>query len=219
MWHRKDSFRVCGLDEAGRGALAGPLVLAAVVMPSGFEFRKVCGDVIVRDSKKLSVRQRMKVFELVENYSLRIEVEVISVDEVNARGIGWSNLEGFRRLIGRIDAESFIVDGRGRLEGLGPKGLSVKFMVDADETIPTALSAGIVAKVRRDEIMSALDREFPHYGWRTNTGHGTEAHIKAILQHGVCALHRRVFVETALKNFQGRSKKADQVAVRTAEQE
>ncbi len=204
MKRRVKGVRICGLDEAGRGALAGPLVLAAVVMPSEFEFHRVCGAVVVRDSKKLSEGQRMKVLELVENYSLRIEVEVISVAEVNARGIGWSNREGFRRLIERIDAESFIVDGRGNLDGLGSKGPLVRFMVDADETIPTALSAGIVAKVRRDEIMSALDRKFPQYGWRTNTGHGTQAHMTAIMQHGVCEHHRHAFVQTALRNLQAR---------------
>jgi ribonuclease HII len=194
---------VCGLDEAGRGALAGPLVLAGVVMAVDFDFHRVCGDVVVRDSKKLSDRQRMKVFELVENYSLCIDVEVISVAEVNARGIGWANWEGFRRLITRIEAAGFIVDGRGRPSGLGDKAPLVQFMIDADETIPSALAAGIVAKVKRDEIMRALHRRFPAYGWETNTGHGTRAHLSAIEQHGICEHHRLQFVETALRNLRG----------------
>jgi ribonuclease HII len=197
---RREIVRVCGLDEAGRGALAGPLVLAGVAMASDFEFGKVCGKIVVRDSKKLSERQRLKVFDLVESYSLCIDVEVISVAEVNSRGIGWANLEGFRRLITRIEAAGFIVDGRGHLWGLGRKAPLVQFIVDADETIPTALAAGIVAKVKRDEIMRDLHLRFPVYGWETNTGHGTMAHISAIQQYGVCEHHRLQFVETALRN-------------------
>ena len=79
----------------------------------------------------------------------------------------------------------------------------VQFMIDADETIPTALAAGIVAKVKRDEIMRDLHLRFPVYGWETNTGHGTRAHISAIQRHGVCEHHRLKFVETALRNSMG----------------
>lgn len=195
---------ICGLDEAGRGALAGPLVLAAVVMVEDFDFSLVCGDVVVRDSKKLSERQRLRVFELVQSYSLIIETEVISAGEINRMGIGWANMEGFRRLIQRVDAGRYIVDGRGRLTDLNGRSSRVTFMVDADEINPMALSAGIVAKVTRDDLMRKLDQRFPMYGWRTNTGHGTREHIVAIEEHGVCRFHRHRFVQTALSNYRAR---------------
>ena len=199
---RPGRFRkVCGLDEAGRGALAGPLVLAAVVMRSDFRFEYVAGDVVVRDSKKLSIRQRRRVMELVESYSLRIEIEVISVAEINARGIGWANLEGFRRLVERIEASEYVIDGRGSAAVMGPKARRVSFVIDADETIPVALAAGIVAKIRRDEIMQELDRDHPVYNWKRNTGHGTREHVEAIRKHGQCAHHRTRFVETALTAY------------------
>lgn len=194
----------CGLDEAGRGALAGPLVLAAVVMPDDFDFSLVCGDVVVRDSKKLSERQRMRVFELVENYSLRIETEVIPVNAINRLGIGWANMEGFRSLIRRVEAAHYIVDGRGSLGDVEGKGHRISFMIDADEINPMALAAGIVAKVARDALMRDLDRQFPVYRWRTNTGHGTDHHISAIAEHGSCRHHRHQFVQTALTNFRAR---------------
>jgi ribonuclease HII len=192
---------ICGLDEAGRGALAGPLVLAAVVMVEDFDFGLVRGDVVVRDSKKLSERQRMRVLELIEGYSLAIATEVIPVDEINRKGIGWANMEGFRRLIQRLEADRYVVDGRGRLTGLGERGSRVTFMIDADETNPMALSAGIVAKVTRDGLMRELDKRYPLYRWRTNTGHGTLHHIVAIEEHGTCRFHRQQFVQTALSNF------------------
>lgn len=175
-------------------------------MVEDFDFDLVRDDVVVRDSKKLSLRQRMRVFELVRSYSLAIETEVISVDEINQRGIGWANMEGFRRLIQRVEADRYIVDGRGRLGDLDGRGDRVSFMIDADELNPMALAAGIVAKVARDALMLDLDRRFPLYRWRTNTGHGTQAHIDAIEEHGVCGFHRHSFVRTALINSRARQR-------------
>ncbi len=197
---------VCGLDEAGRGSLAGPMVLAAIILRDGFSFGDVAPEVVMRDSKQLSFKQREKAFELIEKYSLAIELEVMTVEEINRMGVGWANVEGFRRLIKRIKADKYIVDGRLHLGRLDEKTELVTCMVDADEIIPSTMSAGIVAKYRRDQIMQELHKQYPDYGWNTNTGHGTQQHIDAIRKYGINEHHRFRFVETALKNSSDRLK-------------
>lgn len=191
-------YNLCGLDEAGRGALAGPLVVAAVVMPFEFSFDEVTPDVVIRDSKKLSAKQRETVFQLVKIHSTQIETEIISVKAINNKGINWANIEGFRRLITKIDADQYIVDGRWDLPNLGNKAPLVNCVIRADETIPAVLAAGIVAKVKRDMVMQELHLRYPKYGWDTNTGHGTKHHINAIRKYGSCKYHREQFVTTAL---------------------
>jgi ribonuclease HII len=196
----KSKHLVCGLDEAGRGALAGPIVIAAVVMPMDFDFQDVGDDVVVRDSKKLSTLQRGLLYKLIRSHSLQIAFEVISAKEINKKGINWANIEGFRRHILNIEADQYIVDGRWHLTDLGSKAPLAGCMIHADETIPAVLAAGIAAKIKRDAIMLKLHTEFPMYGWQTNTGHGTMQHINAIRKYGICKYHRLQFVTTALKS-------------------
>jgi ribonuclease HII len=129
----------------------------------------------------------------------RMEVEVISTAQINNRGIGWANREIFRRLIKKIEADEYIADGTikiGRIKGRTEK---IRSVIDADAKIPPAIAAGIVAKVHRDRIMRQLHREFPRYGWKTNTGHGTKRHIEAMVKYGLTKYHRDVFVTTALR--------------------
>lgn len=189
---------ICGLDEAGRGALAGPLVVAAVVMPLGFDFGEVTPRTVVRDSKKLSKQQRERLFRIIEKHSLLIKIEVISAQEINNNGINWAEIESFRRLISTISADQYVVDGRWHLPDLGNRASLVKCVIGADESIPSVLGAGIVAKIKRDEIMRELDLYYPVYGWITNTGHGTKRHLEAIRNYGICDHHRKQFVTTAL---------------------
>jgi ribonuclease HII len=197
---KKSNHLVCGLDEAGRGALAGPIVIAAVVMSVEFEFQDIADDVIIRDSKKLSILQRGLAYKLIKSHSLQIAFEVISAREINKKGINWANIEGFRRHILNIEADQYIVDGRWHLPDLGAKTPLASCMIHADETIPAVLAAGIAAKIKRDQIMLKLHTDFPMYGWQTNTGHGTKQHITAIRKYGICKHHRLQFVTTALKS-------------------
>lgn len=192
---------VCGLDEAGRGALAGPLFLAAVIFPFNFEFQKVAPRLIVKDSKELSFKQRLAVYEIIKKYALTIDREIITVEEINQKGINWANTEGFRRLIKRNEATIYIIDGRWRMPDLGKKKSSTSCQIKADKNIPAVLAAGIVAKIERDELMKKLHLEYPSYGWATNSGHGTLKHLCALKKYGICPYHRLKFVETALKNF------------------
>jgi ribonuclease HII len=192
-----ENKRLCGLDEAGRGALAGPLVAAAVILPKRVHCK-------LRDGKLLNPNQRQKVYSVLKKLKAEIFIEVISTRSINNHGIGWANREIFRRLIKRIDSDRYIVDGNLRLGRIAGKTKKVASIVDADATIPEVISAGIVAKVERDKIMTGLHKEFPHFGWKNNAGYGTSAHILAIHKYNTTRFHRGIFVTTAIKRLFGR---------------
>lgn len=191
---------ICGLDEVGRGPLAGPLVAAAVIFARNFDFTEEFPALKFTDSKKLTRRQREETFTAIRDSALLVEYEVITVKEINAQGIGWANRAVFERLIMRVEASYYIVDGRLKFSNLGRKAPLVESVIDADETEQTVSAASIVAKVQRDRIMRVLHRAFPFYGWDHNAGYGTAEHIAAIQEHGACVHHRRRFVETALNH-------------------
>ena len=182
--------KICGLDEAGRGCLAGPLVAAAVVPTIR---------VRAEDSKKLNAAQRNKIYRRLIKTGAEIVVESVSAAQINNRGMGWANKEVFRRLIRKIEADKYIVDGNLNLGRIMRKTDKVMSMVDADEKIVEVSMASIAAKVTRDKMMRELDREHPKYGWKVNKGYGTARHIAAIRKYGVVRYHRSVFVTTALR--------------------
>ncbi len=193
--------RICGLDEAGRGSLAGPMILAAVVLDDSLLFSEIAPKIIFRDSKLLSDKQRELCWDLIQKHSLQIEVEFMSVSQINRMGVGRANILGFRRLINRINADQYIVDGNLHLGRFKGKTERVRCIVDADATILSTMCAGIVAKQVHNRIMEGLHKKYPAYSWRTNAGHGTAQHILALHEFGVTKFHRIRFVETALKNF------------------
>ena len=177
----------CGMDEAGRGALAGPLVAAAAVLSAQ---RKVLR---LKDSKKLTPEKRNKIYKRIILSGAVIAVEEISARQINSRGMGWANKEIFKRLARKIPADKYIADGNLKL------GKKIKSVVKADMKIPEVMAASIIAKVWRDKHMIRLHDEHQIYGWRSNKGYGTKYHIAAIREHGVTKHHRSMFVRTALK--------------------
>lgn len=200
--------RICGIDECGRGALAGPLVAAGVILRTSKEKIVKLAKTPLKDSKKLKPHQHRKIYKALVKTSAQIAVEEISVRQINSKGIGWANREIFRRIIKRLDAEKYIADGIIKIGRIKGKTLKIKSLINADDKIVSTMAASIVAKVERDKIMLKLHRQFPKYGWKTNTGHGTKKHIEALLKHGPTKHHRSLFIETALKN-----KKAQNIAL------
>ncbi len=181
---------LCGMDEVGRGALAGPLVAAGVILnPKS----KILGSKL-KDSKKLSPKNRQKLYKKIKYSGAIIAVEEISVNLINKYGIGWANKEVFKRLARKIPADKCIADGNLKL------GKKIKSIIKADGKIPEVMAASIIAKVWRDRQMTQLHNEYPDYGWQSNKGYGTKYHIAALREHGMTKYHRRLFVETAIKN-------------------
>jgi ribonuclease HII len=185
-WRR---FRLCGMDEVGRGAFAGPLVAAAVVLPPGFRHPWL------RDSKRLTPRQREVVAATVHRRALACEIVEIPASEINTRGLGWANKEVFRRLAAAIDADGYCCDGRLRIDAVH----TVHTLVGGDDLVPAISAASIVAKVHRDALMRELHLDAPVYGWASNKGYGAPEHRAAILAHGLHRQHRYVFVDSLLQ--------------------
>lgn len=181
---------ICGLDEVGRGALAGPLVLCGVVVEDGVDFKKIFKDFKFKDSKKMSRQQRENIFPELVKFIKKHEIEIIDVDYINKHGIGVANKEGFVSLIKRIESEEYIVDGNLNFCNFE----NVKSIVKADSFIDAVTIAGIIAKVTRDRIMYELHSVFPDYDFLNNVGYGTKKHIEAIREKGKTIHHRDLFI-------------------------
>lgn len=182
-------FRLCGMDEVGRGAYAGPLVAAAVVLPERFRHP------LLRDSKLLSARQREEVDAVLRVKALSWAVAEISVDDINARGLGWANVEIFRRLVDQVEADGYCCDGNLKI----PVSRPLHSLVAADRKVPAVSAASIIAKVHRDALMTRMHDEAPYYNWASNKGYGALEHRTAIREHGPHAAHRRVFLASVMQ--------------------
>ena len=183
------AFRLCGMDEVGRGAYAGPLVAAAVVLPPRFRHPEL------RDSKLLTALQRERVAEAVRQRALAWAVAEVSVDEINSRGLGWANVDIFRRLVDAVEADGYCCDGKLRITATHP-GHS---LVAGDRLVPAVSAASIIAKVHRDALMRRMHDDAPHYNWASNKGYGAREHRLAIREHGPHPLHRRVFLASLMQ--------------------
>lgn len=190
-------MRICGMDEAGRGALAGPLVAAGVILNPKSKILR--SKQILNDSKLLNSKKREINYQKILDSGAQVVVEIISARQINNRGIGWANKEIFRRLIKRISADKYIVDGPPSLySSFGRVKRNVKCVVGADGTRKCVMAASIVAKVTRDRLMQELHYKHPLYEWNKNAGYGTMMHIEAIKSFGEVHYHRSVYVNTAL---------------------
>ena len=182
-------FRLCGMDEVGRGAYAGPLVAAAVVLPKGFRHP------LLRDSKKLTPNQREVVAEVIRRRAINWAVAEISALDINTKGLGWANREIFRRLVDLVPADGYICDGNLRIEAAH----HVHTLVKGDDLVPAISAASIVAKVHRDALMRAMHETVPHFNWASNKGYGAPEHRAAIVEFGPHPEHRHVFIDNLLQ--------------------
>jgi len=182
---------LAGVDEAGRGACAGPLVIASVVLADPFapELAKV------RDSKDVSETEREKLFDLVTSAALSISVITVPAAEVDSRGVHAANLDGMRRAVqGLSVTPNYVLTDGYAIEGLAIPNVAVW---KGDRVVTCISAASIIAKVTRDRIMRDLDTIFPDYGFAKHKGYITKAHTEALQEHGPCIEHRRSFANIA----------------------
>jgi ribonuclease HII len=182
---------LAGVDEAGRGACAGPLVIASVVLADPFapELAKV------RDSKDVSEAEREKLFDLVTSAALSISVITVPAAEVDSRGVHAANLDGMRRAVqGLSVTPNYVLTDGYAIEGLAIPNVAVW---KGDQVVTCISAASIIAKVTRDRIMRDLDTIFPEYGFAKHKGYITKAHTEALQEHGPCIEHRRSFANIA----------------------
>jgi ribonuclease HII len=177
---------IAGVDEAGRGACAGPLVLNDPFAPELAP---------VRDSKEISESKRDEVFELIQSIAASISVVIVPAEEVDARGVHAANLDGMRRAVNGLDiTPAYVLTDGYAIEGLGFPNLAVW---KGDQVVVSISAASVVAKVTRDRIMRQMDTEFPLYGFAAHKGYITAAHTQALNDHGPCAQHRQSFSNVA----------------------
>ena len=175
---------VAGVDEAGRGSCAGPLVVAACVL--GERLHPDLAE--LDDSKRLAPATRERLHDLVLRHAVAASVVVIEPDRIDARGIHRCNLEGMRRAVARLDpTPGFVLTDGFAVDGLGCQSTSV---IGGDAVVASIAAASVLAKVTRDRIMVDLDSRYPGYGFATHKGYGTSGHARAIEQLGPSDIHR-----------------------------
>lgn len=178
--------QVCGVDEAGRGPLCGPVVAAACILP--------CGLVIpgLNDSKKLSEKKRDLLFDQIREQAIAYSIACASVEEINQLNILEATLLAMRRAIDGLSlkADFALIDGNVARDFQ----IEAKAVISGDATSPSIAAASILAKVTRDRMCIELDREYPQYGIAKHKGYGTKAHMDALREYGPAPIHRTQFI-------------------------
>ncbi|WP_374119002.1 ribonuclease HII [Clostridium sp. OS1-26] len=182
---------VAGVDEVGRGPLAGPIAAAAVVLKLNY---KEDNDLIlgIKDSKKLSSKNREALSNIIKEKAVSYNVAVLNSAEIDDKGIAWCNNEVLRRAVLGLKVSPDIVLS----DGYAVKNLNIhnEFIIKGDARSASIAAASIVAKVYRDNLMREYSGMYPHYGFENNAGYGTEEHIQAIKKLGTCKIHRMSFL-------------------------
>ena len=184
--HEKGYKYVCGIDEAGRGPLCGPVFAAACILPDGLYIEGL------NDSKKLTEKKREKLFDIIKEEAIAYCIASASVEEIDELNILEADLLAMRRAIDglSVKADFAISDGNVARDFQIP----AKAVVKGDATSMSIAAASVLAKVARDRICIDLDREYPEYGIAKHKGYGTKAHMDALREHGPSPIHRKKFI-------------------------
>lgn len=195
LWEIEDSLAdkgvICGVDEAGRGPLAGPVCAAAVILPPHTEIPGL------NDSKKLTDKKRRELFPIIEEKAIAYGIAFASEQEIDELNILQATFLAMRRAIEQLEgkADFALIDGNRETDF----GLPVMTVVKGDSRSANIAAASILAKVTRDEYMEKLAAEYPEYGFEVHKGYGTKRHYEVLREFGASPVHRKTF----LKKFYG----------------
>lgn len=197
MWEIENSLYsetvqlICGVDEAGRGPLAGPVCAAAVILPRDLQIPGLT------DSKKLTDKKRRELFPVIQEQAIAYGIGLASEQEIDEINILQATFLAMRRALDQLSVrpDLALIDGNRETDF----GLPVKTVVKGDSLSANIAAASILAKVTRDNIMIQLSEQYPEYGFEIHKGYGTKAHYAALTEHGASPVHRRSF----LKKFYG----------------
>jgi len=182
---------IAGVDEAGRGACAGPLVIASVILKDINSPQLLS----LRDSKELTEKEREALFPIIHNEALSISIIQVSPEEIDSRGVHVANLDGMRRAVQKLEvAPNYVLTDGYAIEGMITPSLAIW---KGDQVAPSISAASVIAKVTRDRIMIHLDEQYPGYGLAKHKGYITTAHIQAIAKLGVLDIHRKSYANIA----------------------
>lgn len=197
MWQIEDSFYaqgcqvICGVDEAGRGPLAGPVCAAAVILPKHLEIPGLT------DSKKLTDKKRRELFPLIQEQAVAYGIGLASQEEIDEINILQATFLAMERALSQLNVrpDMVLIDGNRERDF----GVPVQTVIKGDSLSANIAAASILAKVTRDNLMMELAQQYPQYGFEIHKGYGTKAHYEALRQYGASPIHRRSF----LKKFYG----------------
>ena len=179
---------ICGIDEAGRGPLAGPVVVAGVIMPQDSMIEGV------NDSKKVSEKKREKLYDLIIDEAISYSVAIIGQDIIDEINILNATKQGVTQVVEELDVKPnlILVDA---LTHIDTKGIQYDSIIKGDAKCYNIAAASIIAKVTRDRIMREWDKVYPQYGFVNHKGYGTAKHIAALKEYGPCPIHRSTFIK------------------------
>ena len=182
---------VCGVDEAGRGPLAGPVCAAAVILPSHLEIPGL------NDSKKLTDKRRRELFPVIQEQAIAYGIGFASHEEIDEINILQATFLAMERALSQLKVrpDLALIDGNREKDF----GIPVRTVIKGDSLSANIAAASVLAKVSRDELMEQMAQEYPQYSFEVHKGYGTKAHYEALRQYGPCPIHRMSF----LKKFYG----------------
>ncbi len=177
---------IAGVDEAGRGPLAGPVCAAAVILPEGVVIDGI------NDSKKLSEKKREQLFDIIIEKAIAYSIEFSSPEIIDDINIKQATSLAMHNAVANLDpkADFVIIDGNDKI----PYDIPYRYVVKGDAKSQTIAAASILAKVSRDRLMLELDKEYPEYGFAKHKGYGTKIHCEAIQKYGILPVHRKSFM-------------------------
>ena len=186
--YEKGFKNICGIDEAGRGPLAGPVVVAGVIMPQDSMIEWV------NYSKKVTEKRREKLYDLILDEAISYSIAVIGHDIIDKINILNATKQGVTEVIDGLDVKPdlILVDA---LQHINTRGIPYEPIIKGDAKCYNIAAASIIAKVTRDRIMREWDEIYPQYGFISHKGYGTAKHIAAIKEYGLCPIHRRSFTK------------------------
>lgn len=188
IYNNSDVKYICGIDEAGRGPLAGPVVVGAVVLPRDSFIEGI------NDSKKISEKKREQIYDTITKEAISYGVGIVSQEQIDDINILNATKLGLTMALKELSVKPdlIIVDALNKIDTLGIPYIS---MVKGDAKVYSVAAASIIAKVTRDRMMQEWDAIYPAYGFAKHKGYGTAFHIEAIKENGLCVLHRRSFIK------------------------
>jgi ribonuclease HII len=192
-YNNNQSLLEIGLDEAGRGALAGPVTVAACIMPFGFQHE------LIKDSKLLNEAERIAALKLVKDNAIAYSIQHVDIEFIEKQNILKATLEGMNRCLEEVNKTndfSFILVDGDRFHGYN--GVPYETIVGGDNKYVSIAAASILAKTSRDALMKSLSNDHPIYGWGSNKGYGSKQHRDAIVEHGPTDHHRMSFISHML---------------------